>query len=311
MKKLMILALAAVSLLASGLVQGAEERIPAKGFAVFDGSGEFKPYEFSRHAVGDNDIQIEILYAGICHRDLHHVRQDWGKETFPMVPGHEIAGRVARIGKNVTKFKVGDYAGIGCMIGSCRECAMCRQGLEQYCEKGAVMTYHGIDRFNGDEPTQGGYSDVYVVAEDFAVKVPQDARIEKVAPLLCAGITSYSPIRFSKVRRGDKVGIAGFGGLGHMGVLYAVSLGADVTVFDITEEKRADALRLGAKKYVNVSNPDELEGLDNSFDFILSTIPAKYDMNMYLKMLKYNGEFAIVGLPAFANMPSISLDKFI
>ena len=169
------------------------------------------------------------------------------------------------------------------------------------------MTYHGIDRFNGNEHTQGGYSDSYVVAEDFAIKIPSNAKIEKVAPLLCAGITSYSPIMQAGVKRGDKVGIAGFGGLGHMGVQYAVSLGAEVTVFDITENKRSDALRMGAARYVNVNNPEELKGLDKQFDFILSTIPAKYEPVMYMKMLKLDGQFGIVGLPAFRNMPSLSV----
>lgn len=169
------------------------------------------------------------------------------------------------------------------------------------------MTYHGVDRFNGNEHTQGGYSDMYVVAEDFAIKVPADADIEKVAPLLCAGITSYSPIMQVGVKKGDKVGIAGFGGLGHMGVQYAVSLGADVTVFDITDEKREDALRMGAVRYVNVNRPEELEGLNNTFDFILSTIPATYEPVMYMKMLKLDGQLGIVGLPAFRNMPSISV----
>jgi len=173
------------------------------------------------------------------------------------------------------------------------------------------MTYHGIDRYNDGEHTQGGYSNNYVVAEDFAIQIPANADMKKVAPLLCAGITSYSPIYYVGVKRGDKVGVAGFGGLGHMGVQYAVSLGADVTVFDITEDKRGDALKMGVKRYVNVNNPDDLKGLNNSLNFILSTIPAEYDMNMYLKMLKYDGQMAIVGLPAFAHMPSIGLDKFI
>lgn len=282
-----------------------------KGLAVFEKKGKLQPYEFARHAVGDNDIHIEILYAGICHSDLHHVHADWGKEEFPMVPGHEIVGRVVKTGKGVTKFKIGDYAGIGCMIGSCRTCEACKHDHEQYCEKGAIMTYHGIDRYNNNEHTQGGYSKDYVVAEDFAIKIPADAQIEKVAPLLCAGITTYSPIMFAGVTKGDNVGIAGFGGLGHMGVKYAVALGADVTVFDITEDKRQDAMRMGAKRYVNVNNPEDLKDLNNSFSFILNTIPANYDINMYLKMLKYDGQLGIVGLPAFANMPSISLDKFI
>lgn len=282
-------------------------RIPAKGFAVYEEHGHFRPYDFTRHAVGDNDIQIEILYAGICHSDLHHVFADWGKEKFPMVPGHEIAGRVVAVGKDVMKFKVGDLAGIGCMIGSCRECDACKHDLEQYCEEGAIMTYHGIDRYNNNEHTQGGYSNTYVVAEDFAIKVPDNAEITKVAPLLCAGITSYSPIMQAGVKKGDKVGVAGFGGLGHMGVQYAVSLGAEVTVFDITDEKREDALRMGAVRYVNVNNPEELKGLDKTFDFILSTIPAKYEPVMYMKMLKLDGQLGIVGLPAFRSMPSLTV----
>lgn len=295
----------------SMFAQSNDGRIPAKGFAVFEEKGHFLPYNFSRHAVGDNDIQIEILYAGICHSDLHHVFADWGAEEYPMVPGHEIAGRVVATGKNVTRFKVGDYAGIGCMIGSCRHCDACEHDLEQYCEEGAIMTYHGIDRFNDNEHTQGGYSDTYVVAEDFAIKIPENADITKVAPLLCAGITSYSPIRQAGVKSGDKVGIAGFGGLGHMGVQYAVSLGAEVTVFDITEEKREDAMRMGASRYVNINNPEDLKGLDRTFDFILSTIPAKYDMTMYMKMLKLDGQFGIVGLPAFRNMPSLTVADLI
>ena len=295
----------------STFAQNNDGRIPAKGFAVFEEKGNFKPYKFTRHAVGDKDIQIEILYAGICHSDLHHVFADWGAEEYPMVPGHEIAGRVVAVGKNVTRFKVGDYAGIGCMIGSCRHCEACEHDLEQYCEEGVVMTYHGIDRFNGNEHTQGGYSDTYVVAEDFAIRIPENADITKVAPLLCAGITSYSPIMQAGVKSDNKVGIAGFGGLGHMGVQYAVSLGAEVTVFDISEDKREDALRMGATRYVNVNNPDELKGLDRTFDFILSTIPAKYEPVMYLKMLKLDGQLGIVGLPAFRNMPVLSVAELV
>lgn len=307
MKTGLILTTALTLMSMTTFAQNNEERIPVKGFAVFEEKGNFKPYEFTRHAVGDNDIQIEIIYAGICHSDLHHVFGDWGEEEYPMVPGHEIAGRVTAVGKNVRKFKVGDYAGIGCMIGSCRHCDACEHDLEQYCEEGAIMTYHGIDRYNDNEHTQGGYSDTYVVAEDFAIKIPHNADLSKVAPLLCAGITSYSPIMQAGVNKGDKVGIAGFGGLGHMGVQYAVSLGAEVTVFDITEDKREDALRMGAARYVNVNNPEELKGLEREFDFILSTIPEKYEPVMYLKMLKLDGQLGIVGLPAFHNMPALTV----
>lgn len=305
--KTIILTLTFVIFVMTLFAQSNGARIPAKGFAVYEEKGNFKPYEFARHAVGDNDIQIEIMYAGICHSDLHHVFGDWGKEEYPMVPGHEIAGRVITVGKNVQKFEVGDYAGIGCMIGSCRHCDACKHDLEQYCEEGAIMTYHGIDRYNDNEHTQGGYSNTYVVAEDFAIKIPQNADMSKVAPLLCAGITSYSPIMQAGVKKGDKVGIAGFGGLGHMGVQYAVLLGAEVTVFDITEDKREDALRMGAVRYVNVNHLDELKGLEKEFDFILSTIPAKYEPVMYMKMLKLDGQLGVVGLPAFHNMPVLTV----
>jgi len=286
------------------------KRIPAKGFAVFSDDGQFKPYKFTRHAIGDNDIQIKILYAGICHSDLHHVHQDWGKGEYPMVPGHEIAGRVVKIGKNVTKFKAGDYAGVGCLINSCGNCEYCQSNKEQYCSQ-AVYTYHSHDQFHDNELTQGGYSNTIVLTENFAIKIPATAKIEKVAPLLCAGITTYSPIRYAGVKRGDKVGVAGFGGLGHMAVQYMVALGAEVTVFDITEDKRADAKRLGAVRYVNVNNPEDLKGLNNTLSFIISTIPTKYDPNMYLKMLKLDGQLCIVGLPAIVNTPSISIDKLV
>ena len=289
------------------------DSVETRALAVFEANGHFVRYDFKRHPVGDHDIEMDILYAGICHSDLHHVFADWGKETFPMVPGHEIVGRVVRVGKDVTRFKVGDLAGIGCMIGSCRECDACKAGHEQYCtaEGSAVMTYHGIDRFNGNEPTQGGYSDKYVVAEDFAIQVPQTAEIERVAPLMCAGITTFSPLMQAGVRAGMKVGVAGFGGLGHMGVQYAVSMGADVTVFDITDEKRDLALQMGATRYVNVTNPDDMKGLDDTFDVILSTIPASYDMKMYLRMLKYDGQLAIVGLPATRNQTSLTVGDLV
>ena len=297
------------ALFALGLSAYAEEqenRIPAKGFALLAQDGKFTPYEFSRHAVGDNDVLIEILYAGICHSDLHHTHGDWGKEEYPMVPGHEIAGRVTQIGKNVTKFKVGDYAGVGCLVNSCGTCEYCEKDKEQYCAQ-RVLTYHDHDKFHHNELTQGGYSNNIVVSEKFAVKVPANAQIEKVAPLLCAGITTYSPIHYAGVQKGEKVGVAGFGGLGHMAVQYAVKLGAAVTVFDITEDKRGDALRMGAVRYVNVNKPEDIKGLDSTFDFMLSTIPAKYEPAMYLKMLKMDGQLAIVGLPALANMPNISV----
>lgn len=310
MKMSILIAAACTLLPGMAATEGQEGRIPAKGFAVYEEKGGFKPFAFTRRAVGDGDVQIEILYSGICHSDLHHVRGEWGREEYPMVPGHEIVGRVVGVGKDVMAFKVGDMAGIGCMVDSCSECPACTSHKEQYC-KDVVLTYHSHDRFHGNELTQGGYSDRIVVSEKFAVKIPQGARLDKVAPLLCAGITTYSPLRYAGVKKGDKVGVAGFGGLGHMAVQYAVAFGAEVTVFDISEEKRSAASELGAVRYVNVNHPSDLEGLDDSFDFIISTIPAGYDPSLYMKMLKMDGQLAIVGLPAFDKMPSISISSLI
>lgn len=287
-----------------GVATGLDSRIPTKGYAVFEAKGKFRPYEFTRRPISDNDILMEILYSGICHSDVHKVRDDWAKETYPIVPGHEMAGRVVRVGKNVTKFEVGDYAGVGCWIGSCGKCEFCQTKMEHLCAK-RVLSFASIDHTHGNEPTHGGYSNNYVVSEDFAIKIPQHAQLEKVAPLLCAGITSYTPILFSNVKKGDKVGVAGFGGLGHMAVKYAVALGADVTVFDITEDKRQDALNMGAVKYVNVNYPKKLEELHNSLNVIINSIPAGHDPLMYVKMLRLGGEMAILGLPPTAEIPSI------
>ncbi len=309
MKGFSILAgIAMVLFSATGLQ--AQDSIPAKGFAAFDETGVFKPYEFNRHAVGDDEIQMEILYSGICHSDLHNVHGDWRKEEYPMVPGHEIAGKVVKVGKNVTKFKVGDYAGVGCIINSCHECDFCKNGQEHYCSN-TVSTYHDHDPYHNNERTQGGYSNNYVISEDYAILIPQNADLSRVAPLLCAGITTYSPIKFAGVKAGDKVGVAGFGGLGYMAVRYLKHLGANVTVFDLTEDKRGDAANLGAERYVNVTNPDEMKGLDNTFDFIISTIPTNYDPIQYMKMLKWNGQMCIVGIPSNEDMPTISMRSFI
>ncbi len=295
----------------TNLIASAQDhKLPAKGIAAFDESGVFRPYEFARHEVGDDEIQIEILYSGICHSDLHNVHGDWKKEEYPMVPGHEIAGRVVAVGKNVTKFKKGDYAGVGCIINSCHECDYCRQGLEHYCSN-TVSTYHDHDPYHDNEPTQGGYSDNIVISQDYAIKIPDNAQLEKVAPLLCAGITTYSPIKYAGVKACDKVAVAGFGGLGHMAVKYLKKIGADVTVFDITEEKREDAMKMGASRYINVNNAGEADGLENTIDFIISTIPASYDPIEYMKRLKWNGQMCIVGIPSAKDMPQISMRSFI
>ena len=281
----------------------ADGRIKSRGFAAVSANMDFKYHEFTRHAVGSNDVLIEILYAGICHSDIHMVE---GKSSnTPLVVGHEIAGRVIQVGSSVTKFKVGDFAGVGCMVNSCGECESCLDNLEQYCLNRAVFTYGSRDRFHNNEITQGGYSDNIVVSEDFAILIPDNAELDKAAPLLCAGITTYSPIRAMNVQKGEKIGIAGFGGLGSMAVKYAVKLGAEVTVFDITEDKRQDALNMEAVKYVNVNNPDDLKNLNNTLNYVISTIPAYYDVNMYMSMLKRGGTMCILGLPRSSKMPTL------
>lgn len=289
------------------------DKIKSKGYAVFNKDGEFEPYEFERHPVGDNDVLIKTWYAGICHSDIHHVRSEWREEKYPMVPGHEIVGEVVQVGKKVTKFKVGDFAGVGCLVNGCGECIECNLDHEQYCPE-RTMTYASPDRYHGGELTMGGYSNNIVVSERYAIKIPEAARedIDKIAPLLCAGVTTYSPIQYSRVSKGDKVAVAGFGGLGHMGVQYLVKLEADVTVFDVSKKKRAIAMKMGAKEFVDISkNPEFFKDHMSEFQFILSTIPAKYDMQAYLKMLKFGGEFAIVGLPANENTSTIDVHSFV
>ncbi|PAF45220.1 NAD(P)-dependent alcohol dehydrogenase [Helicobacter sp. 11S02596-1] len=283
------------------------QRIPAKGYAVHSKDGKFEPFAFSRHPVGANDILVEILYAGICHSDIHSARSEWREGIYPMVPGHEIAGRVVAIGAEVSKFKVGDYAGIGCMVNSCGECEACKKSQEQFCENGkTVFTYNCLDYFHDNEPHYGGYSDNIVVSENFAIKVPQNAPLEKVAPLLCAGITTYAPLRFSGVKKGTKVAVAGFGGLGSMAVKYAVAMGGDVAVFARNENKKQAAFTMGAKSfYTSTDTPKE------RFDLIISTIPESYDVLAYIKLLAYDGELAIVGLPPSAVVPKIPISQLV
>lgn len=298
MKIKMIIAMMLCVISATSFAQQNNQPVAAIGLATKAGAN-FERIEFTRHAVGDNDIEIEILYAGICHSDFMVKNQ-----PKHVVPGHEIVGRVTKVGKNVSNFKEGDYAGVGCMVNSCGHCKYCKAGKEQFCQEGTVFTYGYADRFHDGQITQGGYSNVITVSKEFAFEVPKNANIERVAPLMCAGITTWSPIKFSEVEKGDVVGVAGFGGLGHMAVQYLVDLGAEVTVFDITDEKSDDAKRLGAVKYVNVASTEDFSDLSDSYDFIISTIPADYDPMMYVKMLKMEGgELAIVGLPANASIP--------
>ncbi|HEB9422978.1 TPA: NAD(P)-dependent alcohol dehydrogenase [Campylobacter jejuni] len=284
-------------------------RIQSKGYAMLSKDAKFTPFDFSRHAIGDNDILIKILYAGICHSDIHTARSEWDEAIYPCVPGHEIAGEVIAVGKNVSKFKVGDYAGVGCMINSCEECDACKRSQEQFCENGkTVLTYNSKDCFHDNEITYGGYSNNIVISEKFAICVPKDAPMEKVAPLLCAGITTYSPLKFSNVKEGTSVAIAGFGGLGMMAVKYAVKMGAKVSVFARNENKKADALAMGVSSFYTSTDRNIVK---ERFDFIISTIPTAYNPVAYLELLKFGGEMAIVGLPPLENEININIKELI
>lgn len=281
-----------------------DNHIHTKAYAGMDANSDLVPYEFDQRAVEKNDILIEILYSGICHSDIHTVKGDWGDTPYPCVPGHEIVGRVTQIGKNVHKFKVGDLAGVGCMVNSCGECQYCKSGEEQFCIKGATYTYGSQE---GNSYTKGGYASHIVVKESFSIKVPDDVPLEKIAPLLCAGITTYSPLRYNHVKKGNKVAIAGFGGLGHMAVQYAIAMGAEVTVFDITEDKRQAALDMGAVRYVNTKNESETKGLNSSFDLLISTIPFAFKIEPYMAMLKVDGTMVLLGVPPANQTPSVSM----
>ncbi|MEU4794987.1 NAD(P)-dependent alcohol dehydrogenase [Streptomyces sp. NPDC023327] len=248
-----------------------------------------------RRAVGEFDVLIDIKYAGICHSDIHQARDGWGEGIFPMVPGHEIAGVVAEVGPGVTRFAVGDRVGVGCMVDSCRECENCRAGLEQYCAKGNVQTYNALDK-NG-EPTYGGYSTHIVVAEAFTLRIPDGLSLDVAAPLLCAGITTYSPLRRWEAGPGKKIAVVGLGGLGHMAVKIAHAMGAEVTVLSQSLRKKADGERLGADHYYATSDDATFDRLAGSFDMILSTVSAPLPLDKYLGLLRPEGAFVNVGAP--------------
>jgi uncharacterized zinc-type alcohol dehydrogenase-like protein len=273
----------------------AAERIPARGYATKSVGATPTPWDFDRRPPGVRDIVVDLLYCGICHTDIHMVRNEWGISYFPMVPGHEIIGRVRSTGPDVRRWNPGDAVGIGCFVDSCRECPACRDGDEQYCEKALVMTYGGRDR--DGNPMQGGYSDCIVVNEDYAYRLPPTLPLDRTAPLLCAGITTYSPLRRAGLRPGDPVAIAGLGGLGHMGVKIAKALGARVAVLSQSNSKRDDALRLGADEFIATRDGDALSKNASRFAFILDTIAAPHDLNAYLGLLRRNGKLVQVGAP--------------
>jgi uncharacterized zinc-type alcohol dehydrogenase-like protein len=273
---------------------------PAKtktaGYGAQSAGSKLAPFSFTRREPLPQDVQLEILYCGVCHSDLHTVRNEWKNTTYPVVPGHEIVGRVTAVGSEVKRFKAGDLAAVGCMVDSCRTCPNCQAGLEQYCDVGFTGTYNSPDKFLGGM-TYGGYSKSIVVDQYFVLHVPDKGNLAGVAPLLCAGITTYSPLRHWKVGKGQKVGIVGLGGLGHMGLKLAHAMGAHVVLFTTSTNKKEDAVRLGADEVVVSKNPKEMERHLLSFDFILDTVSAQHDMNPYLALLKRDATLTMVGGP--------------
>ncbi|MGM8932368.1 NAD(P)-dependent alcohol dehydrogenase [Salinicola halophyticus] len=268
---------------------------PAKGYAAHSATSPLEAWDFERRAPRPDDVSIEILYCGVCHSDLHFAQDDWGMASYPVVPGHEIVGRVTAVGDKVANYQVGDMVGVGCMVDSCRQCQACNDGLENYCAEGFVMTYGSPDKHDGTL-TQGGYSDSVVVSERFVVRIPDKLDIKSAAPILCAGITTYSPLKHYGVKPGDKVGIIGMGGLGHMGVKLAKALGAEVTLFTRSESKKAEAKQQGADHVVISTNEDEMGAITETFDFMLDTVPVQHDINPYLNALKPDGTHILVGL---------------
>lgn len=272
--------------------------IKSKGYAGSDIKGKLKPWQFERRALGDNDILIDIKFSGICHSDIHTIKGHWGPQKYPQVPGHEIAGIVAGVGKNVTKFKIGDKAGVGCMVNSCMQCESCKKGEEHHCETtGMTGTYGSPEKSSPTGITQGGYANNIVVTEHFAIKIPETMDLKFAAPLLCAGITTYSPLMKAGMKKGDKIGVVGIGGLGHLAVKLAVSKGAEVFAFTTSENKCADILSFGAKEVIVVKSAESLKPWFGKLDYMISTVPYAYDMSNYISCVKPYGFFTQVGQP--------------
>jgi uncharacterized zinc-type alcohol dehydrogenase-like protein len=279
------------------------------GYAVHSATTAVVPFQFQRRALRQHDVEIDILYCGVCHSDLHQARNDWGNSLYPMVPGHEIVGRIKNVGSDVTRFKVGDTVGVGCMVDSCQVCAACQADLEQYCEAGHTPTYNAVDRHD-HTPTFGGYSESIVVTDQFVLKVPENLDLKAVGPLLCAGITTWSPLRHWKVGKESKIAVVGLGGLGHMALKLAKALGAHVTLFTRSAGKEADARRLGAHDIVLSTNEKEMAAVKGKFDLIIDTVPYAHDLNPYIPTLSLNGTLVLVGFlgaldPAINTMPLI------
>ncbi|MBC7697193.1 MAG: NAD(P)-dependent alcohol dehydrogenase [Bacteroidia bacterium] len=283
------------------------------GYAAHSAKEKLVPFNFERRSLGVKDIQIDILFCGVCHSDLHTARNEWQNAVYPVVPGHEIVGRVISVGANVKAFKVGDLAGVGCLVDSCRVCPDCTDGLEQYCD-GEIFTYNSEDKHYGDnhsgKMTYGGYSNQIVVDEHFVLHIPSNLNLAAVAPLLCAGITTYSPLRHWKVGPGSKVGIVGLGGLGHMAVKLAHAMGAHVVLFTTSPDKVVDAKRLGADEVVISKNPEEMNAHAKSFDFILNTVAASHNLDVFTALLKRDGTMCLNGVPEHPH-PSPSIFNLI
>jgi uncharacterized zinc-type alcohol dehydrogenase-like protein len=269
--------------------------IEVKGYAAQKANADLAPWTFQRRSLGPNDVLVEIDYAGICHSDIHQVREEWGVALFPMVPGHEIAGRVKEVGSSVTKFKPGMKAGVGVFIDSCRKCENCLKGENQYCLEGMTGTYNGYER-DGKTIAQGGYSSAIVVHEDYVLKLPENLDMAGIAPLLCAGITLYSPLKHWQTGPGKKVGIIGLGGLGHMGVKFAVAMGAEVSVLSHSANKEQDAKNMGAHNFILTKDESVFDKYKMHFDLLINSVSAPLDLNKYLNMLKLNGSIVMVGL---------------
>lgn len=267
-----------------------------KAYAAFNASEPLGPYQFETRSPGPKDVQLKILYCGICHSDIHSARNEWGGAQYPMVPGHEIVGQVTAVGSEVSRFKIGDLAGVGCMVDSCRHCENCQADQEQFCLNGFTSTYNSPDKFSGGT-THGGYAEKIVVQEDFVLKVPENLPLAGVAPLLCAGITTYSPLKHAGVGRGHRVGVVGLGGLGHMAVKFAAAFGAEVTMLSTSPAKEADARRLGAHHFALTTQPESMQSLLAHFDFIIDSVSAPHDYTALLSLLRTNGTLIIVGAP--------------
>lgn len=280
----------------SVLAKAENGNVKSRGYAAFDTSGKLRPWEFERRPVGDHDVLIDIKFASICHSDIHQMKGHWGKQQYPQIPGHEIVGVVAAVGKKVTKFKVGDRAGVGCMVDGCVGCDDCKGDEEQYCPQ-TVFTYGYPQKSSPTGISQGGYSNNIVVRDHFAVHIPDNISFQDAAPLLCAGITTYSPIMKYQIKKGDKVGVAGVGGLGHLAVKIAVAKGAEVYGFTTTADKAKDILAFGAKEAIVVDDPQKLSPYKAKLDYMISTIPVQYDVASYASVVKPFGHFTQVGMP--------------